>query len=295
MKRSIGVSVLVFLLAAAAPAEQVIRISSYKALPGKFAEVSKVTDEEITGVYAGMRGLKWVRFYYDPATGDRGSVTLWADRAALDSYMKSEERKGILARLRPLIDGDVDEPDLRRVRVGKKIARHDAGPPPLPRSDRGGCDRDRSGLPRLAAIPGGNHGPRARLPPGGEGRNDEPDPVLQGSRDGVPDGVTGREDSSDLRDCRELRTGNGLVGPEARISDHRLFCDERQSSEGRAHARARRGGATGREGLRRSPPRGDRVREVARRAAGRRRPGRRDRGGRGNHRHGAVPLARALR
>ena len=52
MKRSIGVSVLVFLLAAAAPAEQVIRISSYKALPGKFAEVSKVTDEEITGVYA---------------------------------------------------------------------------------------------------------------------------------------------------------------------------------------------------------------------------------------------------
>lgn len=107
MKRSIGVSVLLLLLAAAAPAEQVIRISSYKALPGKFAEVSKVTDEEITGVYAGMRGLKWVRFYYDPANGDRGSVTLWADRAALDAYMKSEERKGILARLRPLIEGDV--------------------------------------------------------------------------------------------------------------------------------------------------------------------------------------------
>lgn len=107
MKRSIGVSVLLFLLAGATLAEQVIRISSYKALPGKFAEVSKVTDEEITGVYAGMRGLKWVRFYYDPATGDRGSVTLWADRSDLDAYMKSEERKGILAKLRPLIDGDV--------------------------------------------------------------------------------------------------------------------------------------------------------------------------------------------
>lgn len=107
MRRWIGVAALFFLLAGAALAEQVIRISTYKALPGKFEEVSKVTDDEITGVYAGMRGLKWVRFYYDPATGDRGSVTLWADRSDLDAYMKSDERKGILAKLRPLIEGDV--------------------------------------------------------------------------------------------------------------------------------------------------------------------------------------------
>ena len=107
MRRWIGVCALLFLLSGAAVAEQVIRISTYKALPGKFEEVSKVTDEEITGVYAGMRGLKWVRFYYDPTNGDRGSVTLWADRADLDAYMKSEERKGILAKLRPLIEGDV--------------------------------------------------------------------------------------------------------------------------------------------------------------------------------------------
>jgi quinol monooxygenase YgiN len=107
MRRLIG-SALLFLFAVAAPAEQVIRITSYKALPGKFAEVSKVTDEEITGVYAGMRGLKWVRFYYDPATGDRGSVTLWADRADLDRYIKSEERMAILEKLRPLIDGEVN-------------------------------------------------------------------------------------------------------------------------------------------------------------------------------------------
>ena len=107
MRRLVGVSALVFLLSGGALAEQVIRISTYKALPGKFEEVSRITDEEITGVYAGMRGLKWVRFYYDPANGDRGSVTLWADRSDLDAYMKSDERKGILAKLRPLIEGDV--------------------------------------------------------------------------------------------------------------------------------------------------------------------------------------------
>lgn len=88
-------------------AEEVIRISSYRARFGRNAEVSKVTDAEITGVYAGMKGLKWVKFYYDPASGERGSVTVWSDRSALDAYMKSEARKGILAKLSPLIEGDV--------------------------------------------------------------------------------------------------------------------------------------------------------------------------------------------
>jgi quinol monooxygenase YgiN len=94
-------------LSAVGRGEEVIRISSYKARFGKNAEVSKVTDAEITGVYAGMKGLKWVKFYYDPLSGERGSVTVWSDRAALDAYMKSEARKGILAKLAPLIEGEV--------------------------------------------------------------------------------------------------------------------------------------------------------------------------------------------
>jgi quinol monooxygenase YgiN len=99
--------ILALVLAATASAQEVIRISSYKPLAGRNAEVSKVTDDEVTGVYAGMKGLKWVKFYYDPVTGDRGSVTVWENRAALDAYMKSEARMGILAKLRPLIQEDV--------------------------------------------------------------------------------------------------------------------------------------------------------------------------------------------
>lgn len=94
-------------VAASGLAQEVIRITSYTARFGKNAEVSKVTDDEITGVYAGMKGLRWVKFYSDPTSGERGSVTVWADRAALDAYMKSQARKDILARLRPLIEGDV--------------------------------------------------------------------------------------------------------------------------------------------------------------------------------------------
>jgi quinol monooxygenase YgiN len=99
--------VVLWLVAASGSAQEVIRISSYKARFGKNAEISKVTDAEITGVYAGMKGLKWVKFYFDPASGERGSVTVWADRASLDAYMKSEARRGLLDKLRPLIDGEV--------------------------------------------------------------------------------------------------------------------------------------------------------------------------------------------
>lgn len=101
------VATLFLWLPGSALAQEVIRITSYTARFARNAEISKVTDEEITGVYAGMKGLKWVKFYYDPTSGERGSVTHWVDRAALDAYMKSEARERLLARLRPLIEGDV--------------------------------------------------------------------------------------------------------------------------------------------------------------------------------------------
>jgi quinol monooxygenase YgiN len=102
-----GVVTMSLSLSAIGLAQEVIRISSYRARFGRNAEISKVTDAEITGMYAGMKGLKWVKFYYDPVSGERGSVTVWSDRAALDAYMKSEARKDLLEKLRPLIEGEV--------------------------------------------------------------------------------------------------------------------------------------------------------------------------------------------
>jgi hypothetical protein len=102
-----GVVAISLSLSTIAFAQEVIRISSYKARFGRNAEISRITDEEMTGVYSGMKGLKWVKFYLDPVSGERGSVTLWESRAALDAYMKSEARRGILAKLQPLIDGEV--------------------------------------------------------------------------------------------------------------------------------------------------------------------------------------------
>ena len=102
-----GVVTISLSLSVVGLAQEVIRISSYRARFGRNAEISRITDEEITGVYAGMKGLKWVKFYLDPVSGERGSVTLWESRAALDAYMKSEARQGILTKLQPLIEGEV--------------------------------------------------------------------------------------------------------------------------------------------------------------------------------------------
>jgi quinol monooxygenase YgiN len=113
-------ALILMILPERALSEEVIRITSYKAKFGRNAEVSKVTDEEITGVYAGMKGLKWVKFYVDPVSGERGSVAVWADRKDLDAYMKSDERKSILARLRPLIEDDVVSRVYVVHQVGKK-------------------------------------------------------------------------------------------------------------------------------------------------------------------------------
>ena len=120
-----GIVTLSLSLSATGLAQEVIRISTYRALFGKNAEISKVTDAEITGVYAGMKGLKWVKFYYDPVSGERGSLTVWENREALDRYMKSEARKGILEKLRPLIDGEVTS----RVFV---VYSPGSGTPPVP-------------------------------------------------------------------------------------------------------------------------------------------------------------------
>lgn len=116
----VAAALILMILPERALAEEVIRITSYKAKFGRNAEVSKVTDEEITGVYAGMKGLKWVKFYIDPVSGERGSVAVWADRKDLDAYMKSEERQDILAKLRPLIEEDVVSRVYVVHQVGKK-------------------------------------------------------------------------------------------------------------------------------------------------------------------------------
>jgi uncharacterized protein (TIGR02246 family) len=65
----------------------------------------KLVDEEINGLYAGMKGFQWVKFFADPKTLETGSVSLWASAADVDAFLKSEAYQPIPGKLKPLMKG----------------------------------------------------------------------------------------------------------------------------------------------------------------------------------------------
>ena len=93
----------------------------------------EVTDEEITGVYAGI-GPEVGPLLLRPRDRDRGSVRC-GRIGSLDSYMKSEERKGILPAA--AADRRGRRQPIRRLRVGEKVTPDVTPDRASPRSDRG--------------------------------------------------------------------------------------------------------------------------------------------------------------
>ena len=90
-----------------ASAQQVIVISNYQELPGKKVQLSQVLDNVVIKNLANVEGLEWMKFFYDPATGERGSVLLWKSQTDWDAYLKSDLRKEFVAKMKPLLKGAV--------------------------------------------------------------------------------------------------------------------------------------------------------------------------------------------
>ncbi len=97
----------VLILAGAANAQEVIVFNSYQELPGKGVELSRVIDSEVASELARVEGLRWKAFYYDPASGARGSVLVWENDGAWQNYLKSDLRKALVNKVKPLIKGTV--------------------------------------------------------------------------------------------------------------------------------------------------------------------------------------------
>ena len=90
-----------------ASAQQVIVISNYQELPGKKVQLSQVLDNVVIKKLAKVKGIEWMKFFYDPATGERGSVLLWKSQADWDAYLKSDLRKEFISKMKPLLKGTV--------------------------------------------------------------------------------------------------------------------------------------------------------------------------------------------
>ncbi len=85
----------------------ILRILAYKAVPGKQEQLLKATGEDVINLYTGRKGLQWYRIYYDPSSGEMGTVTIWDSQADIDAFMKSDARKATVENYRSLIQGDI--------------------------------------------------------------------------------------------------------------------------------------------------------------------------------------------
>ena len=85
----------------------ILRIFTYKAVPGKQEELLKGAGEDIPKLYAGKKGLQWYKIYYDPSSGEIGTVTIWDSQADVDAFMKSDARKVLVEKYKSMIQGDI--------------------------------------------------------------------------------------------------------------------------------------------------------------------------------------------
>jgi quinol monooxygenase YgiN len=84
----------------------VLRIATFSVSgPDKQEQVLKVADSA-NKEYLKAKGCQWVKFWYNPATGENGSVSLWDSQADLDAFLKSDAYKAILEKVKPLSKGD---------------------------------------------------------------------------------------------------------------------------------------------------------------------------------------------
>jgi heme-degrading monooxygenase HmoA len=104
---TLGTLVVVGLsLTASASAQHVIVLTHYQEIPGKEAQLSQVIDTAVSPKLAGVKGLQWIKFFYNPSTGERGAVSLWESQADWEAYLKSDVRKELLEKVQPLIQGE---------------------------------------------------------------------------------------------------------------------------------------------------------------------------------------------
>jgi heme-degrading monooxygenase HmoA len=90
----------------AAFAEEVIRYVSFtSAGPEHDKELDKMAPAKI---YAGTKGLVWIKFFHDRSTAERGSVSLWKSKGDLDAFLSSDAYKAIFpGKVKSHVKGDI--------------------------------------------------------------------------------------------------------------------------------------------------------------------------------------------
>jgi quinol monooxygenase YgiN len=84
---------------------QVLRVFTTTVLPDKRDQMSKIV-ADITQLLTTTKSVQWFKVGSDPATGEIAAVTLWNSQAEVDAFLKSDARKALNEKNRPLMQGE---------------------------------------------------------------------------------------------------------------------------------------------------------------------------------------------
>jgi quinol monooxygenase YgiN len=83
----------------------VLRVFTTTALPDKREQLPKIV-ADITQLLATTKGIQWFKVGSDPATGEIVAVMLWTSPAEMEAFLKSDARKALNEKNRPLMQGE---------------------------------------------------------------------------------------------------------------------------------------------------------------------------------------------
>ena len=84
---------------------QVLRVFTTTVLPDKRDQQPKIV-ADITQLLTATKSIQWFKVGSDPATGEIVAVTLWNSQADIDAFLKSDARKALNEKNRPLMQGE---------------------------------------------------------------------------------------------------------------------------------------------------------------------------------------------
>jgi quinol monooxygenase YgiN len=91
---------------ASASAEPMLRVVTFTAAdPSKQDQIFQVVSD-VNTLFVAAKGFQWLKFAYDPATGQNVGVSLWDSQAAMEAVMQTDASKALVEKVLPLTKGD---------------------------------------------------------------------------------------------------------------------------------------------------------------------------------------------
>ena len=84
---------------------QVLRVFTTTVLPDKRDQLPKIVGD-IKQLLAATKGIQWFKVGSDATTGEIVAVTLWNSQAEMEAFVKSDARKALNEKNRPLMQGE---------------------------------------------------------------------------------------------------------------------------------------------------------------------------------------------